>query len=288
VLIPRVPVADLLTPRLDCERRSPTQTARNIHRLRMRTLVTKRQDPEGTEMKTALRHATFVGKDILEIGCGDGRITFSYAGMARKIVAIDPLPESIKMAKEQTPRGLSRKLEFQVGNGEKLRFPDESFDMVFFTWSLCCTDIPSMGKALDEAWRVLKRGGTLINLQPSLHQPFSRGVISYLIQKKFGTSVDDERYAESRRALKYASLVAEKFFPISEEEFTVNTYFDTVDEALDDFTRDRKEQYDRLDPKTKGRIRNVVNSMTGKNGVLTQENAVLTLLSKTSPGLPSK
>src|SRR5712692_1716100 len=73
--------------------------------------VTKRQDPEGTEMKTALRHATFAGKDILEIGCGDGRITFSYAGMARKIVAIDPLPESIKIAKEQTPRGLSRKLE---------------------------------------------------------------------------------------------------------------------------------------------------------------------------------
>jgi len=240
------------------------------------------------EIRTALKHASFDDGDILEIGCGDGRLTFKYAGKARRVVAIDPITDSIKTAKRGAPKSLAGKLEFRVGGGERLTFPDSSFNTVFFTWSLCCTDIPSMGRALDEAWRVLKRGGTLINLQPSLHQPFGRGVISYLIQKKFGTSVDDERYAESRRALKYASLVAEKFFPIAEEEFTVNTYFDTVDEALDDFTRDRKEQYDRLDPKTKGRIRNIVNSMTGENGVLTQENAVLTVLSKTSPGLPSK
>lgn len=245
--------------------------------------MNKRQDPEGAEVKTALRHVTFDGKDILEIGCGDGRITFGYAGKARKVVAIDPLPESIKMARQQTPKVLSRILEFQVGYGEKLRFPDESFDTVFFTWSLCCTDIPSMGKALDEAWRVLRKGGTLINLQPSLYQPFQKGTISYLVQKRFGTSVDDERYSQSRRALKYATLIEEKFVLIAEEEFTVNTRYDTVEEALDDFTRDRKEQYARLDRPTQQRIRGLISSMMTGDDILTQENALLTVLRKTTP-----
>src|SRR2546428_1788747 len=167
--------------------------------------------------------------------------------MARRVVAIDPLDEGIEKAKSNKPKNLHRKVDFHVGHGEKLSFPDQSFDVVFFSWSLCCTDIPKMGKALDEASRVLRPGGTLINLQPSLHQPFSSGAVSYLIQKKFGTSVDDDRYRQSRLALKYLALIEESFNLVEEEEFTVNTYYDTIDEAVDDSIRVRKEQYDKLD-----------------------------------------
>jgi ubiquinone/menaquinone biosynthesis C-methylase UbiE len=242
--------------------------------------MAKLQDPEGIEIKTVLKHLSFAGKDVLEIGCGDGRLTFKYAEMARRVVAIDPLDAGIDKAKSDQPKNLHRKVEFRVGYGEKLTFPDQSFDVVFFSWSLCCTDIPKMGKALDEASRVLRPGGTLINVQPSLHQPFSNGAVSYLIQKKFGTSVDDERYRQSRLALKYIALIEEKLNLVEEEEFTVNTYYDTIDEAVDDSIRVRKEQYDKLDEGTKVRIRKILRSRIIQKKILFQENAVLTVLHK--------
>jgi len=238
------------------------------------------EDPEGIEIKTVLKHLTFDGKDVLEVGCGDGRLTFKYAEMARRVVAIDPLDDSIEKANGNQPKSLRRRLEFRVGHGEKLAFPDQSFDVVFFSWSLCCTDVPKMGKALDEASRVLRPGGTLINLQPSLHQPFSSGAVSYLIQKKFGTSVDDERYRQSRLALKYLALIEERLNFVGEEEFTVNTYYDTIDEAVDNSIRVRKEQYESLKPGTKERIRKILSSRTIQDKILVQENAVLTVLRK--------
>jgi ubiquinone/menaquinone biosynthesis C-methylase UbiE len=242
--------------------------------------MAKLQDPEGIEIKTVVKHLSFDGKDVLEIGCGDGRLTLRYAQMARRVVAIDPLEEGIEKAKRNQPKNLLRKVEFRVGRGEKLVFPDQSFEMVFFSWSLCCTDIPKMGKALDEASRVLRPGGTLINLQPSLHQPFSSGAVSYLIQKKFGTTVDDERYRQSRLALKYLALIEERLNLAEEEEFTVNTYYDTIDEAVDDSIRVRKEQYDKLDEGTKVRIRKILSSRMIQKKILVQENAVLTVLHK--------
>jgi ubiquinone/menaquinone biosynthesis C-methylase UbiE len=102
----------------------------------------KLQDPERIEIKTVLKHVSFNGKDVLEVGCGDGRLTFRYAEMARRVVAIDPLEDAIEKAKSSQPKDLHRRLEFRVGHGERLAFPDQSFEIVFFSWSLCCTDVP--------------------------------------------------------------------------------------------------------------------------------------------------
>ena len=89
-----------------------------------------------------------------------------------------------------------------------------------------------MGKALDEAWRVLKRDGMLINLQPSLYQPFEQGALAYLVRKRFGTSVDDDRYRQSRLALKYKSLIEGMFDLVAEAEFPVKTVYDSVQDAI--------------------------------------------------------
>jgi ubiquinone/menaquinone biosynthesis C-methylase UbiE len=241
-----------------------------------------RDDPEGIELKTLLKQVTLKGKEVLELGCGDGRLTYMYFDRAKKVVAIDPLTSSIKIAKKNLPRG-SPMPEFRVGRAEKLTFPDASFDVAFFTWSLCCVDIPAMGKALDEAWRVLRPDGTLVNLQPSLYQPFNKGTVSYIIQGQFGTTVDDERYRQARLALKYASLIEGKFKLVYEEEFGINTYHDTIPEVLKDLTVDCKEQYRALSPKEKRRVRDTLESMRTNEGIITRENVVLTVLTKTNP-----
>ncbi len=245
--------------------------------------MAKHIDPEGIEIVTALKHVSFDAKSVLEVGCGDGRLTFKYAGMAGNVIGIDPDSSGIEKAKQNTPGDLVSKLEFRVGGAQELEFPDESFDLVFFTWSLCCTDIPIMGRALAEAWRVLKSQGILFNLQPSLQQDFNSGGIGYLITKKFGTSVDDERYRQSRFALKHSSLIQRKFSLLAEENFTVTTYYDTVQDLLDDITREAKDKYSRLDEETKLRIRENLNARLTEKGIISSENAVLSVFRKSSP-----
>ena len=36
--------------------------------------MTIRDDPEGTEIKTLLKHVALGGKEVLEVGCGEGRL----------------------------------------------------------------------------------------------------------------------------------------------------------------------------------------------------------------------
>ena len=40
------------------------------------------EDPEGVELRTLLKHATFTGKEVVEVGCGDGRLTFRTSYLA--------------------------------------------------------------------------------------------------------------------------------------------------------------------------------------------------------------
>ncbi|TLY14478.1 MAG: methyltransferase domain-containing protein [Thaumarchaeota archaeon] len=245
--------------------------------------MTVHEDPEGIEITKARGHVTFSGRSVLEIGCGEGRLTFQYAPQAKSVVGIDPSASAIAAAKKRTPKNLVQRVRFQVGRGEQMDFPDESFDLVFFSWSLCCADIPAMGKVLDEACRVLKPKSILLNIQASLHQPFHKGMISYLLSRNWGPSSEDESDRHSRLALRYASLVQRKFDFIAEEEFPVNTYYDSVDEVLREVTAGRKEDYRALDREARQHLHEIISSLKTRKGVRIQENAVLTVLRKASP-----
>jgi SAM-dependent methyltransferase len=60
--------------------------------------MTIRVDPENNEIRTLLELADFRGQLVLEIGCGDGRLTWRYAGRAEHVMAIDPFAASIARA----------------------------------------------------------------------------------------------------------------------------------------------------------------------------------------------
>jgi 2-polyprenyl-3-methyl-5-hydroxy-6-metoxy-1,4-benzoquinol methylase len=81
----------------------------------------------------------FTGRRVLEIGCGDGRVTWQYAGQAASVIAIDPDREAIASAIKQRPAELSQRIEFRVSRVEDFAGPpgDPAFDVVLFTRSLC-------------------------------------------------------------------------------------------------------------------------------------------------------
>ena len=65
-----------------------------------------RIDPEGVETRVIHELIDFAGKDVLEIGCGDGRMTWRYADVAASVLAFDPDESAITTAREQIPAAL--------------------------------------------------------------------------------------------------------------------------------------------------------------------------------------
>ena len=96
-----------------------------------------RTDPEDAET-SALFDFTggFTGKCVLEIGCGDGRLTWRYARQAARVIAIDPDPDEIKVALEDLPPQLRGRVEFRATGIAELDAPEASFDVAILSWSL--------------------------------------------------------------------------------------------------------------------------------------------------------
>jgi len=93
-------------------------------------------DREQNELR-ALRNVTdWRGKRVLEIGCGDGRLTRRLARLGSRVDAIDPLPESINTAQRQLPQSFRSRVRFSVGKSSRLEYANDTFDIVLFSWSL--------------------------------------------------------------------------------------------------------------------------------------------------------
>jgi len=116
------------------------------------------QDRDCVTLSKILQFADLQDQEVLEIGCGDGRITSQLAGKAKRLVAIDPEAANIAEAKE-TMDGVG----LRIGSGECLEFPSESFDVILFTLSLHHQD---SSVALREAKRVLRDHGRVVILEP--------------------------------------------------------------------------------------------------------------------------
>jgi 16S rRNA A1518/A1519 N6-dimethyltransferase RsmA/KsgA/DIM1 with predicted DNA glycosylase/AP lyase activity len=90
------------------------------------------EDPELSEIDALTRvGASFARRRVLEVGCGDGRLTRRYAADASAIIAIDPDPDAIDDLRLALPSVDAR----AVGIAD-LSLPDRTIDLVLFAWSL--------------------------------------------------------------------------------------------------------------------------------------------------------
>ncbi len=94
-------------------------------------------DPEGRELSALHKAVDFRNCDVLEVGSGNGRLTFRYAERTRSVLAIDPKADSIEAAQEIIPAGLLHKINFIQADVEQLNLPPEQFDLCVLAWSLC-------------------------------------------------------------------------------------------------------------------------------------------------------
>jgi len=94
-------------------------------------------DPAGAEIEALKRITNWRGKRVLEVGCGNGRLTLRLAKFnPAKIIAFDPDPKLIRTARKNLPEKYKEKIEYRVGNAEHVKQEANQFDSVVFSWVL--------------------------------------------------------------------------------------------------------------------------------------------------------
>jgi len=93
-------------------------------------------DAEGAQLAALLRAADFDGKRVLEVGCGDGRLTWGIGARASSVLAVDPDEQQVEAGRRTLPDDLREKGSFAVASAEEIEVEPLSVDLVFFSWSL--------------------------------------------------------------------------------------------------------------------------------------------------------
>lgn len=92
--------------------------------------------PAGMEVRIFRRFVELKGRRILELGCGDGRLTREIAPLAANVVAVEPDPAKVADARRAAAAEGHANISFRVGQAERIRVRDGPFDIALFSWSL--------------------------------------------------------------------------------------------------------------------------------------------------------
>jgi ubiquinone/menaquinone biosynthesis C-methylase UbiE len=214
------------------------------------------RDKEQAEIQMIKQCADLPGKRVLEIGCGDGRVTSHLAGKAQYITAIDPDAESITRAKSNIAG-----VDFKIGSGEYIDYKSGSFDLILFTLSLHHQEYK---RSLQEAHRVLKKNGLLLILEPSIDSE----VLQY-----FNLFNDETRVLKST----LSAVEASDFKQEKKEYFFTDWTFEDKEELYDYFF----EYHTRLPSEYfKGKINELLNLKTLMHPITLKDKVLIMSLRK--------
>jgi 2-polyprenyl-3-methyl-5-hydroxy-6-metoxy-1,4-benzoquinol methylase len=99
-------------------------------------MITRVLDPEAAHLAALRRLGDFEGQRVLELGCGDGRLTLGIAAEAAHVLAFDPDAEAVESARRFLPSELASRVDYRVASGKEIEVERHEFDLVVFSWSL--------------------------------------------------------------------------------------------------------------------------------------------------------
>jgi ubiquinone/menaquinone biosynthesis C-methylase UbiE len=100
-------------------------------------------------------------RSVLDVGCGTGTLTIEVAKRlagreGSRVTGMDAAPRMIDVARRKA-KDLAN-IRFDIGIAEELPYASDSFDYVFSTFFFHHIEYSLKAKALNEMWRVLKKG----------------------------------------------------------------------------------------------------------------------------------
>ncbi|HMS00020.1 MAG: class I SAM-dependent methyltransferase [Anaerolineales bacterium] len=98
--------------------------------------MTIQKDTEGNEKKYLHEFADFSHKRVIEIGCGEGRLTWQYANASSLTIGLDTDPDALRVASIDSPHDRKHQIHFIQTEAGHLPFSKETFDIAILAWSL--------------------------------------------------------------------------------------------------------------------------------------------------------
>lgn len=87
-------------------------------------------DPDRNEARAIHALVDFRGRNVLEIGCGNGRLMWRYADQTATALGIDSVESDIDLARSSTPEHLRHTVTFRTVDALTADFASASFDVV--------------------------------------------------------------------------------------------------------------------------------------------------------------
>lgn len=140
-------------------------------------------DPDNQYIQAINSQISLAGATVLEIGCGEGRITRDMAKYASRIVATDLNPAALEQARKTIT---AKNIEFLYSSNGIPDIPENSFDIVIYTLSLHHIPKNKMVDNLCCSGGLLKKGGKIVVVEPGDGGSFME------LKKRFAIGSGDE------------------------------------------------------------------------------------------------
>lgn len=121
------------------------------------------------------------GKNILDVGCGNGRDCKYISQKGFKIKGIDLSKKMLIIAKKMIPN-----IEFELMDIANITYPDNSYDGIISNCSLFHIPVKELPQTLNSFFKILKPNGKLLLIlqegvgEKMVEEPFRKGIYIYM------------------------------------------------------------------------------------------------------------
>lgn len=176
---------------------------------------TVKVNPKLTEKYKSIieKYTILKNKEVLDIGCGTGRLAIHLGKLVKHWSGIDISSESVDTARKNIKElGLEDKIDFEIGSFKEIPF-NKKFDIVISSNSLHFE--PDKNDAFESVYTSLKSGGYFIIFEPT---PTPHGWFSNKLNKD-SPNFNSKLFEKKVKALtsSYDAIKSQELFKLEDE-----------------------------------------------------------------------
>ncbi len=221
-------------------------------------------DPDNKYIQAINSHVPLAGTTILEIGCGDGRITRELSRYAARVVATDLNEKVLEQARNKIS---ATNVEFLFTPGGFADLPEQAFDLVIYTLSLHHIPPDKMVAHLQHSGQLLNQAGKIVIVEPGNGGSFLE------VKQRFGAGSGDESAEKAAAVVAMRHLAGWNLSPTY--KFNVEFLF----ENLEDFYASKLPSYRELPSEQQRAVKEFLSQHTTPRGLVLTSERYLNLLS---------